>query len=117
MRSSHAKCGDSEQVRRQYIVTCDININGRIKAESSLQYLDSDGSQTISFKEFVDAVLPGTSFYPLSPVSYTYIYYIITHHSILILGLFLGTSTSTSVFDGRSDRNGCHVGYFQYVLY
>lgn len=39
-----------------------------------MKYLDRDFSQTISFNEFVDAVMPGaksTQFYPLQPVSNT----------------------------------------------
>jgi len=36
-----------------------------------MKYLDSDRSQTISFQEFVDAVMPSaksTQFYPINPV-------------------------------------------------
>lgn len=37
-----------------------------------MKYLDRDLSQTISFQEFVDAVMPAksTQFYPIKPVSY-----------------------------------------------
>jgi hypothetical protein len=50
--SSHSDCGSIEQ------------------AETAMKYLDRDFSQTISFNEFVDAVMPGaksTQFYPLQP--------------------------------------------------